>query len=111
MISSLSEGCSARVSIVASGSCKLISVSRMNVVETMRNSSSTSSTSTSEITLISGSSLERFCIFIGHSEDTRPLLMQHRLDEAHRLLLDLHDQTVDAAAQVAIGDQRRDRDC
>src|SRR6187455_3262316 len=110
MISSLSLGTAAGTSTAAWGSCRLILVSRMNVVETMRNSTSTSSTSTSEITLISGSSLERFCSFIGHSKHTRPLLVQQRFDEAHRLLLDSHDQTLDAPAQIAVGDQRRNRD-
>src|SRR5687767_12513484 len=111
MISSVSSGTAAATSVVASGSCKMTFVSRMKVVETMRNSTSTSSTSTSEITLISGSSLERFCSFIDHSEYTRPLLMvQQRLDEAHRLLFDPHDQCLDAPAQVAVRDQRRNRD-
>src|SRR5262245_41781096 len=110
MISSLSFGAAAGTSTAAWGSCRLILVSRMNVVDTMRNSTSTSSTSTSEITFISGSSLERFCSFIGHSKNTRPLLMQQRLDEAHRLLLDPHDQTLDAPAQIAVRDQRRYRD-
>src|SRR5262245_50487627 len=109
MIASLSLGAAAGTSTAACGSCRLILVSRMNVVDTMRNSTSTSSTSTSEITLISGSSLERLCSFIRHSKNTRPLLMQQRLDEAHRLLLDPHDQTLDAPAQIAVSDQRRYR--
>src|SRR6188474_48139 len=113
MISSLSLGAAAATSTAAWGSCRLIFVSRMNVVETMRNSTRTSSTSTSEITLISGSSLERFCSFIDRPKYTGsagPLVMQQRLDEAHRLLLDPHDQTFDAPAQIAVGDQRRYRD-
>src|SRR5688572_24853912 len=113
MISSLSVGAAAGTSTAAWGSCRLILVSRMNVVDTMRNSTSTSSTSTSEITLISGSSLERFCSFIDRPKYTGsagPLVMQQRLDEAHRLLLDPHDQTFDAPAQIAVCDQRRYRD-
>src|SRR5687767_6494211 len=111
MISSVSSGTAAATSVVASGSCKMTFVSRMKVVETMRNSTSTSSTSTSEITLISGSSLERFCSFIDDSEYARALLMvQQRLDEPHRLLFDPHDQSLDAPAQIAVRDQRRNRD-
>src|SRR5688572_22246285 len=110
MISSVSLGAAARTSTTASGSWRLISVSRMKVVDTMRNRTSTSSTSTSEITLISGSSLERFCSFIGYSKYTRPLLMQQRLDEASRLLLDPDYQSVDATAQIAVRDQRGDGD-
>src|SRR5690349_6278910 len=111
MISSLSVGTAAATSEADCGSCKLIFVSRMNVVETMRNSTSTSSTSTSEMTLISGSSLVRLCSFIDNSEYTRPLLMvQQRLDEAHRLLFDPHDQAFDAPAQIPVCDQRRNRD-
>src|SRR5262249_5250950 len=82
----------------------------MNVVETMRNSTSTSRTSTSEITLISGSSLERLCSFIGHSKNPGTLVLQQRFDEGDRLFLDQHDQAFDPAAQVTIGNQRRDRD-
>src|SRR6185503_2321252 len=114
MISSLSLGGAAGTSEATCGSCKLILVSCMKVVETMRNSTRTSSTSTSEMTLISGSSLERFCSFIDHSKYaglTGPLLiMQHRLDEAHRLLFDPHDQSLDAPAQITVRNQRRNRD-
>jgi len=114
MISSLSLGAAAGTSEATCGSCRLILVSCMKVVETMRNSTRTSSTSTSEMTLISGSSLERFCSFIDHSKYaglTGPLLIvQHRLDEAHRLLFDPHDQSLDAPAQIAVCDQRRNRD-
>src|SRR5262245_48087749 len=110
MISSLSFGGAAGVSEATWGSCKLILVSCMKVVETMRNSTSTSSTSTSEMTLISGSSLERLCSFIDHSvyagHTGSLLIMQHRLDEAHRFLFDPHDQSLDAPAQVAVRDQR-----
>ena len=76
----------------------------------MKNSTSTSRTSTSEITLISGSSLERLCSLIGHSKNPGTLVLQQRFDEGNRLFLDQHDQAVDPAAQVTIGDQRRDRD-
>src|SRR6185436_4669028 len=114
MISSLSLGGAAGTSEATCGSCRLILVSCMKVVETMRNSTSTSSTSTSEMTLISGSSLERLCSFIDHSKYsglTGPLLkVQQRLDEAHRLLFDPHDQSLDAPAQIAVRDQRRNRD-
>src|SRR5215510_2781138 len=110
MISSLSVGAAAATSEAASGSCRLILVSRMKVVETMRNNTSTSSTSTSEITLISGSSLERLCSFIDHSIHagmTGPLLiMKDRLDEAHRFLFYPHHQSLDAPAQIAVRDQR-----
>src|ERR1700741_1173363 len=106
MVSSLSAGAGAGSSAVASGSCIVISVSRRKLVDTMKNRTRTSSTSTSEITLISGSSLDRLCCsFIRDSKHTRPLLMQQRLDEANRLLLDLHDQAVDSPAQIAVRDQ------
>src|SRR5262249_61828709 len=82
----------------------------MNVVETMRNSTSTSRTSTSEITLISGSSLERLCSLIGHSQNPGTLVLQQRFDEGYRLFLDQHDQAFHPAAQEAVGNQRRDRD-
>src|SRR5262252_10481285 len=110
MISSFSFGTAAGTSTAAWGSCKLILVSRMNVVETMRNSTSTSRTSTSEITLISGSSLERLCSLIGHSKNPGTLVLQQRFDEGVRLFLDQHDQTFDPAAQITIGNQRGDRD-
>src|SRR5262245_44585487 len=73
----------------------------------MRNSTSTSRTSTSEITLISGSSLERLCSLIGHSKNPGTSVLQQRFDEGYRLFLDQHDQPFDSAAQVTIGNQRR----
>src|SRR5512143_1973954 len=74
----------------------------------MKNRTSTSSTSTREMTLISGSSLERLlCSFIADSKHARALMLQQRLDEADRFLLDLDDEAVDAAAQEPVGDQRR----
>src|SRR5215469_3821533 len=110
MISSTSRGTSMLLSVVASGSWRLISVSRKKVVDIMRNRTSTSRTSTSEITLISGSSLERLCSLIGHSKNPGTLVLQQRFDEGVRLFLDQHDQAFDPTAQVTIGDQRRDRD-
>src|SRR5262249_30978577 len=77
----------------------------------MKNRTSTSSTSTSEITLISGSSLERLCSFIRNSaDDARALLLREQVQETNRFLLDGDDQAVDAAAQIAVRDQRRNGD-
>src|SRR5215471_5242681 len=106
MISSASLGTSMFFSVVASGNCRLISVSRRKLVDTMKNSTSTSKTSTREMTLISGSSLERLCSLIGHSKNPGTLVLQQSLDEGHRLLLYQHHEPVHAAAQIAIRDQR-----
>src|SRR5262245_55305766 len=110
MISSESRGAWAGASVLASGRWRLISVSRRKLVDTMKNRTRTSSTSTSEITLISGSSLDRLCSFIRDSEDPRTLVLQQRVDEVDCLLLDQHDESLDAPAQVAVCDQRRNRD-
>src|SRR5438477_11254351 len=107
MIWRASLGASAFWFVVASGRCRLISVSRRKVVDTMKNRTSTSSTSTSEMTLISGSSLERLCSFIADSKHARALMLQQRLDEADSFLFDLDDEAVDAATQEPVRDQRR----
>src|SRR5262245_28879827 len=97
---------SSRVSTAACGKRTLSSVSPSTVVDTMKNKTSTRSTSTSEMTLISGSSLERLlCSFIADSKHARALVLQQRLDEADRFLLDLDDEAVHAAAQEAVGNQ------
>src|SRR5690606_35581494 len=109
MISSDSVCVAGSASAVASGKRRLISVSRRKLVDTMKNRTRTSKTSTREMTFISGSSLERLCSFIGYSKDTGTLLLQHQVDEANRLFLDLHHEAVDAPAQIAVRNERRDR--
>src|SRR5215467_5936896 len=88
----------------------------------MKNTTSSSTTSMSETTLISGSSWRRGLRFIAnraarsrdvHGGRRGALARARRLERirhADGVLFHLHDDAVDAAAKVAIGDQRRDRD-
>src|SRR3970282_1625222 len=96
---------------VASGSLMLISASRTKVVETMKKMTSSNTTSISDVRLISGSSLAGRCSFmLCGSKLCRSLAVgQHGFEELHSFLLHLHHEPVDAAAQLAGADQRRDR--
>src|SRR5690606_29126550 len=78
--------------------------------DTMKNSTRTSSTSTSETTLTSGSSFARVLSLIGHSQEIRPVVLRQRVEKLDRLLLHLHHEPVDLAAQIAVADQSRNRD-
>src|SRR5271155_2041905 len=75
----------------------------------MKKTNRTSSTSIIEIRLISGSSRWRGRRFMSIARDEHAALVQ-RVDQLHGFLFHAHDQTLDLAAQKAIGDERGNRD-
>src|SRR5690606_27321361 len=96
-------------STFASGRRRLISASRTKLVETMKKTRSNRTTSISDVRLTSGSSLDRLCSFICAVRRGDALMLK-RFQKFPRFLLHLHDERVDAAPQVAVAHQRRDRD-
>src|ERR1700677_4633059 len=92
---------------LACGNWTLTRPSWLKVVETMKNMSSTSSTSMKLITLISGSS-RRPCWrrFTSSSPRGEVAALVQRVDQLHRFLFHADHQPLDFAAQVPIGDER-----
>src|SRR5690242_351680 len=107
---------------LACGRCTRRRPSSVKRLERMKNTTSSSTTSMSETTLISGSSGGRpglrFTARVpwraGSGCRRRAALARprrlERVGHADRLLLHLHDDALDPAAQVAVENERRDGD-
>src|ERR1700685_3015833 len=92
---------------LACGSCTLTRPSWLKVVETMKNMSSTSSTSMKLIRLISGSSRRPCWRRFTSSNPRREIAaLIQRIDQLHRFLFHADHETLDLAAQESIGDER-----